>query len=127
MIDHVSIGVRDLARSTALFEAMLGALGHTKLIERASTVGFGKQYPELWLNARPSLTLNRDSGVHVCLRARDTATVEDFYRRALAAGASGDGPPGLRPEYHARYFAAFVRDFDQNLVEVVTFVGAESG
>ena len=123
MIDHVSIGVRDLARSTALYESMLAPLGHTKLIVRATTVGYGKQYPELWLNARPNLTLNPDSGMHVCLRAPDTSKVEEFYRVALTAGASGDGPPGLRPEYHARYFAAFVRDFDQNLVEVVTFVG----
>ena len=122
MIDHVSIGVRDLARSTALYEPMLGALGHTKLIARPSTVGFGKQYPEFWLNARPNLTLNADSGVHVCLRAASAETVESFYRNALAAGASVDGPPGMRPEYHARYFAAFVRDFDQNLIEVVTFV-----
>ncbi|HEX6242488.1 MAG TPA: VOC family protein [Polyangiales bacterium] len=122
MIDHVSVGVRDLARSIALYESMLAPLGHAKLVARASTVGYGKQYPELWLNARPNLILNPDSGVHVCLRAPDTAKVEEFYRAALAAGASGDGPPGLRPEYHARYFAAFVRDFDQNLVEVVTFV-----
>jgi catechol 2,3-dioxygenase-like lactoylglutathione lyase family enzyme len=122
MIDHVSIGVRDLARSATLYETMLGALGHAKLIVRPNTVGFGKAYPELWLNARPNLHLNPDAGMHVCLRARDMAAVEEFYRLALDAGASGDGPAGLRPEYHPRYFAAFVRDFDQNLVEAVTFV-----
>jgi catechol 2,3-dioxygenase-like lactoylglutathione lyase family enzyme len=125
MIDHVSLGVRDLARSTALYERALAALGHHKLVSREHTVGFGKQYPELWLNYRASLGSQEGSGVHVCLRARSPEQVEQFYRAALEAGARDDGPPGFRPEYHARYFAAFIRDFDGNSVEVVTFVELE--
>lgn len=122
MIDHVSLGVRDLARSTHLYEAVLLTLGHTKLVTRESTVGFGKKYPEFWLNHRPQLVPSADSGTHVCLRAKSQAQVDSFYAGAIAAGARGDGAPGVRPEYHELYYAAFFRDFDEHLVEVVTFL-----
>jgi len=122
MIDHVSIGVRDLARSASLYESALASLGHAKLVTRPATVGFGKSYPELWLNHRPALIPQPDCGTHLCLRARSQDHVEAFYQAAIAAGARGDGAPGVRPEYHALYFAAFIRDFDEHLVEVVTFL-----
>ena len=122
MIDHVSIGVRDLDRSLRFYEAVLGELGHRVLMKRPTTVGFGKNYPEFWLNLRPNMTPDADSGTHVCLRAKSSEVVEAFYRTALANGATTDGPPGYRPEYHATYFAAFVRDLDANRIEVVTFV-----
>lgn len=125
MIDHVSIGVRDLDRSTHLYTEMLAPLGHKVLMSRPTTVGFGKDYPALWLNARPNLTIVADSGHHVCLRARSTEIVDAVYQAALAHGARGDGAPGVRPEYHPTYYAAFVRDFDENLFEVVTFISAK--
>src|SRR5512135_849087 len=53
MIDHVSLGVRDLARSTALYDALLAHLSYSRLMTRESTVGYGKRYPDFWLNARP--------------------------------------------------------------------------
>src|SRR5579885_2651949 len=55
MIDHVSIAVRDLAASAAHYARVLAPLGLTPLVERPGTVGFGKRYPEFWLNARPAL------------------------------------------------------------------------
>ena len=68
-----------------------------------------------------------DSGVHICLRAPDTAAVDAFHAAALKAGGTSDGAPGLRPEYYATYYAAFIRDPDGNRIEAVTFVreGAE--
>jgi predicted lactoylglutathione lyase len=63
-----------------------------------------------------------DSGVHICLRATDTRAVEDFHAAALKAGGTSDGAPGLRPEYHGSYYAAFVRDPDGNRIEAVTFL-----
>ena len=123
MIDHASIGVRDLAAAVAFYEPLLATIGMTTLVVRAATVGFGKSYPELWLNARPALAPpGADDGSHLCLRARTPDRVEAFHRTALALGAKDDGAPGPRPEYSATYYAAFIRDADGNRIEVVTFL-----
>jgi len=123
MIDHVSIAVRDLAASAAMYEQMLAALGHAKLVVRPDTIGFGKAYPEFWLNHRPAMA-DADHGLHVCLRARSREAVDAFHAAALRAGATCDGPPGPRPHYSAGYYAAFVRDRDGNRIEAVTFLEA---
>lgn len=123
MIDHVSIGVGDLAAMARFYDAALAVLGYTRLRERPTAIGYGKTYPEFWLNARPGMTPTAiDSGTHVCLRAPDSASVDAFYEAALASGATSHGAPGLRPEYHASYYAAFVRDPEGNRFEVVTFL-----
>ena len=123
MIDHVSIPVRDLKTAAAFYAALLSPLGMTRLREADGTVGFGKTYPEFWLNARAALAPSPpDSGAHVCLRAPDAQAVDAFHAAALAAGAASDGAPGKRPEYSARYYAAFIRDRDGNRIEAVTFL-----
>lgn len=125
MIDHVSVGVADLERASAFYEAALAPLGLTKLMARPTTVGFGKTYPEFWINLRVGMPrVPPESGAHVCLRTRTTAAVDAFHAAALASGGRSDGPPGPRPEYHASYYAAFVFDPDGNRVEAVTFVQA---
>jgi catechol 2,3-dioxygenase-like lactoylglutathione lyase family enzyme len=125
MIDHVSIGVRDLAASTRFYEPVLAAIGFARLTEKPGTVGFGKRYAEFWLNARPALTpVATDSGTHVCLRAASTEDVDAFHAAAVAAGAASDGAPGLRPEYNDAYYAAFIRDPDGHRIEAVTFLDA---
>ncbi len=127
MIDHVSIGVRDLEQSAAFYETVLAAIGFAKLVSRENTVGFGKRYPEFWLNQRPDMErAAADRGAHVCLRAPGKELVDGFYEAALAAGADDDGAPGLRPHDAVRYYAAFVRDADGNRIEVVAFLDAES-
>jgi catechol 2,3-dioxygenase-like lactoylglutathione lyase family enzyme len=126
MIDHVSVAVRDLAAATHFYETVLATLGHALLVTRPATVGFGKTYPELWLNHRPAMTaLDADSGAHVCLRAPSTDAVDAFHAAALQAGGMCDGPPGLRPHRTNRYYAAFVRDLDGNRIEAVTFVAVD--
>lgn len=125
MIDHVSLGVRDLAAAKVFYAATLAEIGYAVLDDRPETVGFGKKYSDFWLNARPSLPKNPDdTGVHICLRTRTKEQVDGFYRVALSQGAVDSGAPGLRPEYHERYYAAFIKDADGNLVEVVTFLEA---
>jgi len=124
MIDHVSIPVSDLPRSTAFYEKLLGTLGHTKLVMREATTGFGKKYPEFWLNLREGESAA--SGTHVALRAADTAAVEAFHKAALDNGGTCDGPPGAREIYDPKYFAAFIRDSDGNRIEAVSFVGKDS-
>jgi hypothetical protein len=74
MIDHISIAVRDL-RAESFYAALLAPLGMTKLREWPNAaVGFGKKYPEFWINRREAMDrIAGDSGVHICLRAPDTA------------------------------------------------------
>jgi catechol 2,3-dioxygenase-like lactoylglutathione lyase family enzyme len=124
MIDHISIGVRDLAQATGFYESVLGAMGYAKLEVRSATVGFGKKYSEFWLNLRPDMTpLAPNSGAHVCLRVRSTDLVDAFHAVALANGGASDGAPGLRPhDGQGGYYAAFIRDPDGNRVEAVTFI-----
>jgi catechol 2,3-dioxygenase-like lactoylglutathione lyase family enzyme len=123
MIDHISIGVKDLESASVFYASIFGALGISKLVERPGTVGFGKKYPEFWLNHRPNKELsNQDGGTHICLRAPSIEAVDEFYKRAMDQGAVSSGKPGYRVEYHEGYYAAFIKDKDYNHVEVVTFV-----
>lgn len=131
MIDHVSIGVRDLAAAGAFYDQLLAVLDMTRIYDRPDTIGYGKGHPEFWLNARderspPTLAPTLDTGLHVCLRAPSTAAVDGFHAAGLSGGAIDDGPPGLRPQYDPRYYAAFLLDLDGNRIEAVHFTGPPS-
>lgn len=122
MIDHVSVGVRDLERAARFYEPTLAALGLSRLVTRPATIGFGKAYPEFWINLRATMAqVPHESGTHICLRAKTTAEVDAFHAAALASGGLSDGPPGLRPHDRVRYYAAFILDPDGNRIEAVTF------
>ncbi|MCR9073712.1 MAG: VOC family protein [Alphaproteobacteria bacterium] len=122
MIDHVSIPVSDLSLAAAFWERVLAPLGLTRIVERDRTVGFGKSYPEFWLNQRDDLPpAPENTGHHVCLRAPDRAAVDAFHAAALAGGGRSDGAPGERRATISSYYGAFVRDPDGNKVEAVTF------
>ncbi|TFV41776.1 VOC family protein [Bradyrhizobium frederickii] len=122
MIDHISVGISDLERAARFYEATLAALGLTRLVARPRTVGFGKAYPEFWINLRENMApVALESGVHICLRAKTTDEVDAFHAAALAAGGTSDGAPGIRPHDRVRYYAAFVVDPDGNRIEAVTF------
>ncbi|MEY9183976.1 catechol 2,3-dioxygenase-like lactoylglutathione lyase family enzyme [Bradyrhizobium sp. USDA 326] len=122
MIDHISIEVRDLERAAKFYEATLAALGLARLVTRPRMVGFGKAYPEFWINLREAmLPVAPESGVHICLRAKTTSEVDAFHAAALSAGGGSDGAPGIRPHDRVRYYAAFVTDPDGNRIEAVTF------
>lgn len=125
MIDHVSLPVRALGASARFYDGVLGAIGYARLVERERTIGYGRPYAELWINARPGLPpAPADSGAHVCLRARSAAEVDAFHAAALRLGGSDDGPPGPREHDNPEqvYYAAFVRDPDGNRLEAVTFL-----
>jgi catechol 2,3-dioxygenase-like lactoylglutathione lyase family enzyme len=127
MIDHVSIGVRDLDQATRFYQAVLGAVGYTTLEARPATVGFGKTYPEFWINLRATMApVASDCGSHVGLRVRTVELVDAFHAAALAAGGTCDGAPGLRPQHGEGYYAGFIRDPDGNRLEAVTFLKADS-
>lgn len=123
MLDHIGISVSDLTRAKAFYVAALKPLGIAPLMEvtpemtggRDAFVGFGRERPQFWLGqgSRPV------HGVHVAFTAETRAAVDAFYTAAMAAGGSGNGPPGLRPHYHPDYYGAFVRDADGNNIEAV--------
>ena len=122
MIDHVSVAVADLARSAAFYEAVLAPLGLVKLVTRERTVGFGKSYPEFWINLREGLVPQPDStGIHICLRTKSEDAVRAFHAAALAQGGADAGAPGPRPAAMTTYFGAFIFDHDGNKIEAVTF------
>ena len=116
MIDHINIGVADLAASRAFYERALAPLGYELIMDRQYGAGFGKDgKPDFWISDRPS-----SGPLHVAFAGPDRATVTEFHREAIAAGGRDNGPPGLRPHYHPAYFGAFVLDPEGNNVEAVT-------
>lgn len=122
MIHHVSVGSNDIARAREFYDPLMALLGlrPTLDVERSLNYGTGDTLfsVETPTDGAPATSGN---GVHIAFAARDRAMVRDFHRIALANGGGDDGAPGLRPEYDANYYAAFVRDPDGNKIEAVTF------
>lgn len=115
-IDHVSIGVTDLERSTHFYDAVLGdALGAERIEFAGYGIGYGHGNPSVWLTPAESPP---GSG-HVAFRVADRETVRRFHAAGLDAGGADEGPPGPRPEYGKRYYAAYLRDPDGTRVEAV--------
>ena len=122
MLDHVSVAVRDLSASADIYDFVLGALGMRRLVGRAATIGYGKKYPEFWLNERRGLTpLPTATGTHICLRAADEAAVREFHQCAVKEGWTDAGAPGPRKGEMTMYYGAFVQDPDGNKLEAATF------
>ena len=116
MIDHVNLGVADVAASRAFYERALAPLGYAVLMDTAWGVGLGRNgKPDLFVSDRPP-----SGPLHLAFAADDRATVDAFHEAAVAAGAQDNGAPGLRPQYHPSYYGAFVLDPDGNNVEAVT-------
>ena len=116
MIDHVKLFVVDPERSRAFFTAALAPLGYRVLIERGpGGVGMGVDRPDLWL-APADGTPTR---CHLSFRADSEDDVQAFHAAALEAGGTDNGAPGPRPQYHQKYYGAFVLDPDGNNVEAV--------
>jgi catechol 2,3-dioxygenase-like lactoylglutathione lyase family enzyme len=122
VIDHVSVAVSDIRKSAAFYERVLAPLGLAKIVDRGVSVGFGKTYPELWLNLREGLApLPQSTGVHIALRARSEDAVRAFHAAALELGGRDAGAPGPRQAALTTYFGAFIFDPDGNKIEAVNF------
>jgi len=131
MIDHIGMPVSDIARATEFYQKALAPLGLGIVMEvsaaetgHGAAVGFGPPgkaedfqsgKPSFWIGEGARLT----GPIHVAFVASSRAAVDAFYRAGLAAGGKDNGPPGLRPHYHANYYAAFVLDPDGNNIEAV--------
>ncbi|HEY0418417.1 MAG TPA: VOC family protein [Acetobacteraceae bacterium] len=117
MINHVSIGVRDLARARQFYDAALGALGYRCLSE-GETLGYGSGEPTYWISVTPRpVPADPESGLHICFTAPNRASVDAFHAASLQAGGGDNGEPGLREAYGPDYYAAFVTDPDGYRIE----------
>ncbi|HEY1632761.1 MAG TPA: VOC family protein [Rhizomicrobium sp.] len=122
MIDHISLSVHDLETSAAFYDRVLAPLGLNRIVARAGSVGYGKTYPELWLNMRVQREPEpAGTGTHVALRAPSEDAVRQFHAAALAHGGRDDGQPGPRAAAMTAYFGAFILDPDGNKIEALNF------
>ena len=121
MLDHIEIGVRDIATARAFYDRGLAPVGISLVRLFGSdrhgyALGYGSEgRPYFWIVQGPPFT----GKLHVAFTAKDRATVDAFFREAIAAGGRDNGAPGLRPQYHPHYYGAFVLDPDGHNVEAV--------
>ena len=124
MIDHVSITVVRFPEAERFYDAVFAAIGVAKVGRAAGWAGYGLRADA----ANPgrsyvSIMARRDAGPadrrHWAFKAARREDVDAFWEAGLAAGGTDDGAPGLRPDYHLSYYAAFLRDPEGNRVEAV--------
>ena len=120
MIDHTGIGVADVGRSAAFYDAVLGALGLRRVRQLPEDVGsdgigYGVDYPMFWIDRFHPHSVRQ----HVAFAARNRDGVAAFHAAALRAGGTDNGSPGPRDHYRPNYYAAFVLDPDGNNIEAV--------
>lgn len=118
MLDHVSIGVRDITGAKRFYDAALKPLGYTCLSEGEGSLGYGRERVMLWLGATGHpVPADERSGLHFCFSADDRKKVDAFHAAALQAGGRDNGKPGPRADYGPNYYAAFVIDPDGYRIE----------
>ena len=118
MLDHVSIGVKDLSRAKAFYDAALAPLGVSAKYAQGGSLGYGDAAIFFWVSqAEAPAPADPQSGLHFCFAASSRASVDAFHAAALKAGGRDNGAPGLRPDYGAAYYAAFVVDPDGYRIE----------
>ncbi|RKG92806.1 VOC family protein [Corallococcus terminator] len=123
MLDHTGIGVADVARSAAFYDAALGALGLRRVMQLPEDlgtdgIGYGRDHPIFWIDRFHPHSVKQ----HTAFAARSRAEVDAFHAAAMAAGGTDNGAPGLRSPatgYPQGYYAAFVLDPDGNNMEAV--------
>ena len=123
MIDHIGFPVSDYVRAKAFYTQALAPLGYSLIIEVMQddrpgepAAGFGANgKPDFWIGGEGAL----NKPVHIAILAKDRATVDAFYKAALAAGGRDNGAPGIRAHYHPTYYGAFVLDPDGHNIEAV--------
>jgi catechol 2,3-dioxygenase-like lactoylglutathione lyase family enzyme len=118
MFDHVSIGVRDVAKAKRFYDAALKPLGYKCLSQGEGSLGYGRDTVAFWISAtqRP-VPADEKSGLHFCLTAPTRKSVDAFHAAALRSGGSDNGKPGVRSDYSPTYYAAFVVDLDGYRIE----------
>ena len=122
MFSHITVGSNDIARSKTFYDNLAQPLGLVRHMEFPDGIGYGAQggRPQLWI-VRP-LDKNAatvGNGITIGLEAGTRPAVDAAYAAGIANGGKDEGKPGLRPDYHANYYGAYVRDPDGNKVCIV--------
>ena len=107
MLDHVSIGVKDIEASKRFYDATLKPLGYVSKYAKGTDAGYGKDSIQLWLGQTDKpVKEDMASGLHFCFVAPTRKSVDDFHAAGLKAGGRDNGKPGIRPNYGPTYYAA---------------------
>jgi len=118
MINHISIGVKDINAARRFYEATFKPLGYKCMSESASALGYGDKAAQFWIYAAEKpVPANHQSGLHFCFDAPSRESVAAFHAAALSTGGRDNGAPGLRADYGDGYYAAFVVDPDGYRIE----------
>jgi catechol 2,3-dioxygenase-like lactoylglutathione lyase family enzyme len=121
MIHHVSVGTNSMAAARAFYDPVMSCLGLRVLNSDDESVDYGSS--DIFFSVETPVNgqaASAGNGVHIAFKVMDREMVRKFYEVALAHGGSDAGPPGLRSQYDAHYFGAFVCDPDGNKLEAVT-------
>jgi catechol 2,3-dioxygenase-like lactoylglutathione lyase family enzyme len=122
VLDHISIGVTDLKRSAAFYDAVLESLGLRQVFRDGDlAIGYGISEPWFWIDI--PLDVNRPvtagNGTHIAFKAQNREAVHSFHALALKHGGHDASKPGLRPHYGPDYYGAFAFDPDGHKIEAV--------
>lgn len=129
MFSYVAVGTNDLMRAVAFYDAVMAPLGHRRcdldLAGQNAAWGLDDPGPHLWVtqpfDGAPAAPGN---GTMFSLLSATRAGVDAVYAAAIAQGAACEGPPGLRPQYGAHFYAAYLRDPDGNKFNAVCYAPA---
>jgi catechol 2,3-dioxygenase-like lactoylglutathione lyase family enzyme len=115
-VAHVAVNVSDWARAKGFYEPALGLLGYRIVYEEEGVLAYfaDDRGLDFGIGRRDPV-----GGAHVAFECDDRPSVDAFHAAALEAGGRDNGPPGLRPQYDANYYAAYVLDPDGNNIEAV--------
>lgn len=126
LLDHVSISVAGLDTARPFYDAVMAALGATKVYDHADALGYGERcrpgdsgHTYLSVQADPTASPSAPARRHWCFKAASRAAVDAFHAAGLAHGGRDEGAPGPRPQYHPHYYAAFLSDPSGNRIEAV--------
>jgi catechol 2,3-dioxygenase-like lactoylglutathione lyase family enzyme len=117
VIDHIGFEVADLGRTAAFYDPVFFALGGRRMVDSERAVAYGINVPVVWFTMRGLMPENGYG--HLALRASGRIAVDAAHAAGLANGGADQGPPGLRPRYGSRYYAAYLADPDGLRVELV--------
>jgi catechol 2,3-dioxygenase-like lactoylglutathione lyase family enzyme len=125
ILSHMTVGVSDIGRATAFYDAVLRELGIARGKSGDGFAGWGSPHESGFFITRPfnGGAASVGNGVSVSFLAPTREAVDRFHAKALTLGAVDEGKPGLRPQYHANYYAAYLRDLDGNKIAAVCHDG----